>query len=133
MGIGNMGQLGLGEEVQICEEPTQIMDLNDPKDKIVKVSCGGNFSMCMSDLGCLYIWGQISSQSDASSLDIFWYPSITTYATTELAHFCGLFHQIKGLDDGGNVLNCELQYQDMLRYHIPPISFPGAKRIFMGR
>ena len=54
-GRSSKGQLGLGENRTVAEEPTVIPELSSKN--IVQISCGEAHVACVSKSGAVFIWG----------------------------------------------------------------------------
>jgi alpha-tubulin suppressor-like RCC1 family protein len=36
-----------------------VQDVNDGLDRVLKIACGANFSICYTEYGILYYWGML--------------------------------------------------------------------------
>lgn len=52
--------------------PVPITDINEGKDRVIKITCGANFSLCYTEFGILYYWGMLIPD-DVDSIE--WFPN----------------------------------------------------------
>ena len=58
IGSNEKGELGINNtSIKYCITPEEIVDLKKYKDKIIQVSCGFKHTVCLSEKGRVYSWG----------------------------------------------------------------------------
>jgi hypothetical protein len=67
-------------------------------------------------------------------LDIKWYPMISPLKeNVNLNQVQGLQHEILGLEENGDILICDLHYQNSLRSHPLNKTLSPVSQIYLGR
>ena len=140
-GAGLYGQLGLGFEDLKTKYPVPLEDINSDHEKVLKIACGANFSLCYTALGIVYYWGMLVPE-DVSS--ITWLPSFLTIAFPQrhemaldgdwesfaLTDLKATFREILACDAAGRVYHCDLNYTQTLKPYSLKIA---GHKVLIGR